>query len=137
MNTLSKLKQLFPLLLLTTFSGQTIYYWIRGNYDVDGKVYQFSPTTDNYIAFLTIFACFVVFIFSKKHYKFFLITTLILGFFNIISFTAFKETFSMTVNGGKEGIKLQPVAIYAIVLTYILNFRRFNNYILNKSSESK
>lgn len=137
MTTLSKVKQLLPLLLLTVFSSQTIYCWICGDYEVNGEFYPFSPTADNYIALLTIFACLLVFLFSKRHYKFFLILTLILGFFNLISFTTFRETFSMKVNGGNEGIKIQPVAIYAIVLTYILNFRRFNNYVIRKSDERK
>ena len=134
MTKFTRHKQLLPLVLLTTFSTETIYFWLTGKSTVGGNSYPYSPDMDNYLSLIILAANYIVYLFARRQFKYILITTLILGFFNLVSFTALRETFSMSINGGSDGIGIQPVALYAIVLTYILNFKRFNNFILDKKS---
>ena len=131
-NTWIKYKQLLPLVLLTIYFSPTLYYWMVGVITYENQAEPFSPSSVNYLAILIILINYIVFISAPKFFKFVFIPTLVLGFFNLISFTTFDETFSMSVNGGSKGIEIQPAAVFAVIFTYILNFKRFNNFILEK-----
>lgn len=135
MITWIKYKQLLPLILLTVYFSPTLYYGIVGEIKYDDLAEPFSLSFVNYIALLSIIVNYTVFIFAPKFFKYVLIPTLVLGFFNLISFTTFDDTLSMSVNGGDRGVEIQPAAILAVILAYVINFKRFNNFILenNKS----
>lgn len=132
MNIWIKYKQLLPLILLTIYFAPTVYYSTTGVITYYDSIQSFTPSIGNYLATLSILLNYSFFIFIPRFFKYVFIPTLFFGFFNLISFTTFDETFSMTVNGGNSGIEVQPVAVFAVVLAFLLNFKRFNNFILDK-----
>lgn len=129
---ITKYKQLLPILFLSFYGLVTILYWINGEIVVDGIVYPFSPSVENYVSFTVLIVNYLVFFLIPKFFKHTLIVTLMLGIFNIIVFTTFKESISMNLNGGSEGVGFQLVAVTALILTYFVNFRRVNNFMLYK-----
>jgi hypothetical protein len=125
----SKYKQLIPTVILVALCVFTLTsYFIEKNASEDS---YFLLNVKHYGAFVTASLCLISFFVFRNYYKYLLGITLILGLTSLINFIpnqnkwflAFKES---------ELISVQPMVLFITALTYIINFKRANEFIINQ-----
>ena len=125
-DTFSNYKQLIPNIFLAFYCLDTILTAIEGTIVMANEVYEFELTIQHYLAFVVLIINFLIFFFYKSFYKYSLLSTILLGLFNVITFSALKETVSLK----GLGIGFQPSAMLAGLLVYVVNFKRATKFIL-------
>ncbi len=125
-NAFNAYKQLIPIIFLAFYCIDAIATAIDGTVVMSYKAYEFELTIKHYIAFGVIVINLLMFFFYKAYFKYSLLLTILLGLFNIITFSALTETFSLK----GLGMGFQPSAILAGLLAYIINFKRATKLIL-------
>lgn len=131
---IQKHKQYIPLLLLTlSYIDEIISIVLNQNFDSLQITFD-SFRIKNYITIFALLLNNIIYFLKPKYFKYVFIPTLVLGFFNLVSFYVGESSiFSMSVNRGPLGTELQPIAVFTCLITYLINFKRFNNFILDKS----
>jgi hypothetical protein len=128
LSLLKKHKQLLPLLALTALCFNAIVAASRGTVEIADATYAFELTSAHYAALVLVGLCYITYAGFKRSYKYFLVTALLLGLFNIIVFTSTQTT--VGVGLGSLRISVQPAILATLILTYFLNFERVNSFIL-------
>lgn len=134
-NRLNSYKQLLPLILLSGFVLDAILTMVIGTTDVSGEVFEYTPSYKNYLGMGALVLNVIVYRYFRSFYKYSLVSTLFVGLFGIIIFSAVST--KIGINFGRVGIKLEVTSLLAILLTYMLNFDRANFYIINFFSNSQ
>jgi hypothetical protein len=93
------------------------------------RTYEFALTTKHYIAFGAITINFLTYFLLRQFYKYVIGLTVVLGLFSLMTFSALTTTSSFGINSLKIGF--QPSAFWAGLFTYIINFKRVNEFIFN------
>ncbi len=127
--TLKHQKQMLPLLLLSAYSIGAIITAVRGTVVMAGETYDFVLTTKHYIAFGAVIVNFLTYFLLRQFYKYVLGLTVLVGLFNLMTFSALTTTSSFSINSLK--ISFQPSAFWAGLLAYIINFKRVNEFIFD------
>lgn len=118
-------KQLIPIIFLTFYCIDAVVTAFEGTVVMEGRVYNFELTIKHYIAFSVIFINLITFFFYKAFFKYVLLVTILLGLFNIITFSVLTTTVGIN---GLMGV--QPSAFLSGLLAYILNFKRATKWII-------
>lgn len=134
-NRLNPYKQILPLILLSGFVLDAILTMVIGTIDVSGEVFEYTPSYKNYLGMSALVLNVIVYRYFRSFYKYSLVSTLFVGLFGIIIFSAVST--KIGINFGRVGIKLEVTSLLAILLTYMLNFDRANFYIINFFSNSQ
>lgn len=134
-NRLNPYKQILPLILLSGFVLYAILTMAIGTTDVSGEVFEYTPSYKNYLGMGALVLNVIVYRYFRSFYKYSLVSTLFVGLFGIIIFSAVST--KIGINFGRVGIKLEVTSLLAILLTYMLNFDRANFYIINFFSSSQ
>jgi hypothetical protein len=130
LTTLKQQLQLLPVLLLTIYCIYAVITAMRGTVVMAGTTYDYELTIKHYIAFGAIGVNFFTYFFLRQVYKYTLGLTIAIGLFNLMTFSALQTTSSFGINSLKIGF--QPSAFWAGLLAYIINFKRINQFILDK-----
>lgn len=134
-NRLNPYKQILPLILLSGFVLDAILTMAIGTIDVSGEVFEYTPSYKNYLGMGALVLNVIVYRYFRSFYKYSLVSTLFVGLFGIIIFSAVST--KIGINFGRVGIKLEVTSLLAILLIYMLNFDRANFYIINFFSNSQ
>ena len=134
-NRLNPYKQLLPLILLSGFVLDALLTMATGTIDVSGEVFEYTLSYKNYLGMGALVLNVIVYRYFRSFYKYSLVSTLFVGLFGIIIFSAVST--KIGINFGRVGIKLEVTSLLAILLTYMLNFDRANFYIINFFSNSQ
>lgn len=134
-NRLNPYKQILPLILLSGFVLDALLTIAIGTIDVSGEVFEYTPSYKNYLGMGALVLNVIVYRYFRSFYKYSLVSTLFVGLFGIIIFSAVST--KIGINFGRVGIKLEVTSLLAILLTYMLNFDRANFYIINFFSNSQ
>lgn len=129
---LTKLKQqrqLLPLLLLTIYCINAVITAVRGTVVMAGETYDFELTTKHYIALAAIGVNLLTYFLLRPFYKYILGLTIVVGLFNLMTFSALETTQSFSFNSLK--ISFQPSAFLAGLLAYVINFNRVNEFVID------
>jgi len=129
-----KYKQLIPVLVLILFCLSTVMSAIHGTVIMAGETYDFELTIKHYLAFAAVLINFISFFLFRSIYKYTLLVTVLLGAFNFINFSAFETTWS--VNISSLTIAFQPSAFLAGFVTYLINRKKINGYIIDQLKPS-
>lgn len=124
--TFNHYKQLIPIFFLALYCLDTIATAIDGTVVILYKTYEFELTIKHYLAFLVLLINILIFFFYKSIYKYSLLSTILLGLFNVITFSVLTETVSLK----GLGVGFQPSAMLAGLLAYAINFKRATKFIL-------
>ena len=93
-------------------------------------------TIKHYIAFVAIAVNIVIYFFFKPLYKFTFTLTVVIGLFNLMTFSALETTQSFAFKTFK--VSFQPSAFLAALLAYMINFKSVNKFIIdNLTKEPK
>lgn len=124
--TFNNYKQLIPIIFLAFYCIDTISTAINGTVVILYKTEEFELAIQHYLAFGAVVINMYLFFFHKAFYKYGLILTILLGLFNILTFSPLRETFSL------KGLPIgfQPSALLAGLLAYGINFDRATKFIL-------
>jgi hypothetical protein len=120
----NKHKQILPLLLLTAYCIDSLITSIQGTVEVVN--YQLS--LNHYIAFVMVGLSFLSYFFLQQFYKYVLGLTIVAGLFNLIVFPAIQHIYFFSIYNAE--IAFQPSAFFTGMLTYIINFKRINQFIV-------
>jgi hypothetical protein len=124
----SKYKQLIPTVILVALCVFTLTsYFIEKNASEDS---YFLLNVKHYGAFVTASLCLISFFVFRNYYKYLLGITLILGFWGVINFTP--SLLMIALGFGRFEIVYQPTVFFIVALTYIINFKRANEFIINQ-----
>lgn len=134
-NRLNPYKQILPLILLSGFVLDALLTMVIGTTDVSGEVFEYTPSYKNYLGMGALVLNVFVYRYFRSFYKYSLVSTLFVGLFGIIIFSAVST--KIGINFGRVGIKLEVTSLLTILLTYMLNFDRANFYIINFFSNSQ
>ena len=131
--TLSKHKQMLPLLLLAAYCIDAIVTAINGKVTIADTIYDYQLSAQHFLAFGAVALNFIAYFFLRNIYKYILVTTIAVGLFNLIVFSALHTTnsYSTCLLPGVK-VSFQPSAFYAGMVCYILNFKRANRYIISQ-----
>lgn len=112
---------LIPTVLLTFIAaGTTVIYILTVKFPLYKVQY--------FLGMAALVINYAIYFKRRSLYKYSLMTTLVIGYFNFIHFTPFQETSSFSLN--KLQFKFQGIALLMLILTYLLNFNKANNIIL-------
>ena len=129
LTTLKQQLQILPVLLLTIYCIDSIVTAMRGTVVMAGITYDYELTIKHYIAFGAIGVNFFTYFFLRQFYKYTLGLTIVIGLFNLMTFSALQTKSLIGINSLKIGF--QPSAFWAGLLAYIINFKRINEFILD------
>ncbi len=129
LTTLKQQLQILPVLLLTIYCIDAIVTAMRGTVVMAGTTYDYELTIKHYIAFGAIGVNFFTYFFLRQFYKYTLVLTIVIGLFNLMTFSALQTKSIIGINSLKIGF--QPSAFWAGLLAYIINFKRINEFILD------
>lgn len=129
LTTLKQQIQILPVLLLTTYCIDAIVTAMSGTVVMAGITYDYELTIKHYIAFGAIGVNFFTYFFLRQFYKYTLVLTIVIGLFNLMTFSALQTKSIIGINSLKIGF--QPSAFWAGLLAYIINFKRINEFILD------
>lgn len=122
-------KQLLPALVLAIYSILAVMTAIQGTVVIAGESYDYSLTIRHYLAFAAVILNVVGFFTFRRFYKYVLLTTIVLGIFNYITFSALETTRSFNIGGLRFGF--QPSAFFAGLVAYIANRKKVNKLIID------
>ncbi len=117
-------KQLLPTLILTGCSLYTIV-----NPSLLSADYYYLLEPGHYGAFAAVSLCMVSYFFFRAFYKYILLFTLLLGLCGFIYFLPNQEMVSLIIGVLKISCNLLSLAL--VLLTYALNYKRANYYLLS------
>lgn len=123
-------RQLLPVLLLALYSIDTIRTAIKGTIEFEGQIGTFELMPQHFFAFGAICLNISVYFFRRPFYKYTLLFTIALGLGNLLVFSAFKTTGSVSFNS--LSVSFQPAAFFAGFLGYVLNFKKVNSFLVRK-----
>lgn len=126
---LNNQKQILPLLLIIAYCIEAIVKAVRGEAELAGIKYEFTLSTEHYIAFGLVFMNLLIYFFIRKFYKYTLGLTIAVGLFNIVTFSAIRTTTSFGV--GSLAVSFQLEAFWVGLLPYIINFKKVNEYVID------
>ena len=129
LTTLKQQLQILPVLLLTIYCIDSIVTAMRGTVVMAGITYDYELTIKHFIAFGAIGVNFFTYFFLRQFYKYTLGLTIVIGLFNLMTFSALQTKSIIGINSLKIGF--QPSAFWAGLLAYIINFKRINEFILD------
>jgi len=125
-----KYKMLIPNLVLTGCCLLTIATFFRGRVQMTGVNYDFILTPQPYGAFAAVVLNFIGFFVFRPYYKYILSFTLLFGLFNAINFIPLDIKFTFGI--GILKLAFQPVILVVVLLTYIINFKRVNGFLIDQ-----
>lgn len=117
--TLKQQRQLLPLLLLTVYCIDAVFTAMGGAVAMAGETYEITLTIKHYMAFGAVTINFLTYFLLRQYYRYTLPFTVIVGFFGLITFSAFETTITYSLSSLKIGF--QPSAFWAGLLAYIHN----------------
>ena len=120
---------LIPTLVLTGCCLLTIATFFRGKVQMAGTEYDFVLTPQHFGAFATVVLNFIAFFVFRPYYKYILSFTLLFGLFNAIYFIPLDIQFTFGI--GILKLRFQPVILVVVLLTYIINFKRVNEFLID------
>jgi hypothetical protein len=126
--------QLLPVLVLTLYCISAVVTAIQGSVVVNGETYEYSLNIKNYLGFAAVIINFVGFFTFKRFYKYILLTTILVGTFNFIIFSALETTTSFNI--GSLRIGFQPSTFLAGFAAYLVNLKKVNNLIIDQFGPS-
>ncbi len=130
----SKYKQLIPTLILVALCTFTITsYFVEKNASEDS---YFLLNIKHYGAFIAVALCVISFFVFRYSYKYFLGITLLAGLTGLINFTLNQYKWFLGF-GKSEIISVQPIVLLIAILTYSINFKRANEFIINQLRSMK
>lgn len=120
LTAIKKQRPLIPLLILAGFCIDVIIK----------ALFSYSVlTTKNYIAIVVVGANFITYFQFRQFYKYTFVVTILVGLLNIIMFSAGEFGIRFSFNNLKISFQLHSFIVG--LLTYIMNFRRTNEFILD------
>ena len=108
---------IIPLLILTVLEGYTISAFAIG---IDGGYLILN--LHHILGLLAVISNWVIFIFERQLYRYFLPVTLSLGILRLLNFTPYESSFNI----GDVPI-FQPTSLGIALLTILLNFRKLKD----------
>lgn len=120
-----KHKQLIPVLLLSLFIINTTVSAVSNKLNAD----YWEMTIKNYAAILLLIFNFIIYFKSRSYYKYALLLTFILGSISLIVFTPFES--SGYLQFGSLRLGFQPTIALMVIITYLINFKRANEMMLD------
>lgn len=130
---MQKYKNTIPVLVLLLLSFYSLFNTIIITDLIESTKYEIILIPKYYYGNALLFLNILCYVFQKKYYKYLLISTLLLGLINIISFTNFMIDGSISVNSLE--IKFQPLSFLILMLIYFLNFKKCNKIVSKRIFE--
>jgi hypothetical protein len=121
-----KYRQLMPLLLLTILTIITLTTFVIGEVGNNAEN-RFILTFKHYGGFTILLINYLIYFYSRKHFKIIVGITLIMGLFNLINFNA--SQISTFIGIGNLKLGCQPYIFIICFVTYILNRKSVNNLL--------
>ncbi len=119
---LYKHKNLIPLVILVLVFLNTVYDLLSISYNQGLFVFQYT----NILAGIILIISTLVYFKLRKYYKYFLVSTLLLGYTNLVNFLPINLSGSFGINS--ITISFHPLFFCLFVLIYILNYKKANSY---------
>ena len=119
-----KYKMLIPVLILSIFCISTILGHIFDTTDtlVYGEFARYTITNKHYGAFVMVVINFIAFFYLRYLYKYILLLTLVLGFFNVINFTLSESQIVIRISGSE--VRFQHFSLFVGLLTIVISYKR-------------
>ena len=125
-----KYHQLIPVLVLACCCLVTIISFLHGRVETISSVRSDFPLTpQHYGAFAAVAVNFMVFFVFRPYFKYMLVFTLFFGLFNGINFIPVDVRFTFSI--GVLKLVFQPLILVVVLLTYIINFKKANDYVID------
>lgn len=125
-----KYKQLIPVFILTGMLMLTLIEIKASNANNLEQSSYLSPSLKNYLALIFIVLNYLTFFLLRKFYKYILISTLLLGMFNVINFNFGEYRFFLS-SGSTFGI--QPFILLLTFLIIGLNYKKVKSFFSGES----
>jgi len=128
-----KHKQLIPLIILSFFTIWILIRFIENTLSRDTDTY-FILNRNNYYALIAIALGYISYYLIRKAYKYILIGMMVLGLFNIINFTVFEMSTTLSFNS--HSIIFQPLSLAVGLITLAINLDKVGD-LLSVSEEKQ
>jgi hypothetical protein len=111
-NRLNPYKQILPLILLSGFVLDALLTMAIGTIDVSGEVFEYTPSYKNYLGMGALVLNVIVYRYFRSFYKYSLVSTLFVGLFGIIIFSAVST--KIGINFGRVYLEVTSLLAFLI-----------------------